>query len=187
MILWVPLFIFLVDVLQGTCIFPDLMSPKNLKVDKWQMVYTPSEVETLTGKKARTQCNSDRSIAAQNDNSNVGTSAGASVLNATQSPMINDGTDCPFIVDPVLSFVKALRLKGDVDSIRKIVVERFSSSIVDAAKKVLWNSCGMSLESFGLPFHHRRDSDNRTQLSANLDDILLAFDALDSNDSVPPI
>ena len=47
------------------------------------------------------QCNSDCSITVQNDNSNVGTSAGASV----QSPMSNDGTDCPFIVDPVLSLI----------------------------------------------------------------------------------
>ena len=39
----------------------------------------------------------------------------------------------------------------------------------------------MSFESFGLLFHHRRDFDKRTQLSANLDDILLAFDALDSS------
>ena len=65
------------------------------------------------------QDNSDCSIAVQNDNSNVGTSAIESALNLTQSPRSNDCTDCSFIVDPVLSlnFVIALRLKGDVDSI----------------------------------------------------------------------
>ena len=56
----------------------------------------------------------------QNDNSNVGTSAIESALNVTQSPRSNDCTDCSFIVDPVLSlnFVIALRLKGDVESIK---------------------------------------------------------------------
>ena len=35
-----------------------------------------------------------------------------------------------------------------------------------------------------LPFHARRDSDKRTQLTANIEHI---FDALDSSDSIPPI
>ena len=65
------------------------------------------------------QDNSDCSIAVQNNNSNVGTSAIESALNVTQSPRSNDCTDCSFIVDPVLSlnFVIALRLKSGVDSI----------------------------------------------------------------------
>ena len=46
------------------------------------------------------QDNSDCSIAVQNDNSNVGTSASE---NVTQSPRSNDCTDCSFIVDPALS------------------------------------------------------------------------------------
>ena len=69
-----------------------------------------ADVNTLS------QDNSDCSIAVQNDNSNVGTSASE---NLTQSPRSNDCTDCSFIVDPVLllNFVIALRLKGDVDPI----------------------------------------------------------------------
>ena len=38
-----------------------------------------------------------------------------------------------------------------------------------------------------LAFHARRDSDKRSQLSANLVDIIQAFDALDSTDSIPSI
>ena len=38
-----------------------------------------------------------------------------------------------------------------------------------------------------LPFHARRDSDKHSQLTANIEDIILAFDALDSSDSIPPI
>ena len=38
-----------------------------------------------------------------------------------------------------------------------------------------------------LPFQARRDSDKRSQLTANIDDIIQAFDALDSSDSIPCI
>jgi hypothetical protein len=31
------------------------------------------------------------------------------------------GTNCSFVVDPVLSFIKAFRLKGDSDSLRRVV------------------------------------------------------------------
>ena len=36
-------------------------------------------------------------------------------------------------------------------------------------------------------FHARHDFDKHSQLAANLDDILQAFDALDLSDSIPPI
>ena len=121
----------------------------------------------------------------QNDiSNNVGLPASVSTA---QSSMTNNVNGSSFIVDPVLSFVKAVRLKGDADTIRKIVIDRFSSALVNAAKLLLWDSCGVALESLGLPFHLRCDSDKRSPLCANLDDILLAFDALDSNDSVPLI
>jgi hypothetical protein len=38
-----------------------------------------------------------------------------------------------------------------------------------------------------LVFHARRDSDNRSQLVANLDDIVQAFEVLDSSDTIPTI
>ena len=195
--------------------------------------YTPSEVESLAGKRARkwkrslhhlgkplseytlscslnlqssqtSQCSQGDTLTCsqgvntlsqdnsacsgttmQNDISN-NVELPASVSTA-QSSITNNVNGSSFIVDPVLSFVKALRLKGDADSIRKIVIDRFSSALVNAAKLLLWDSCGVTLESLGLPFHLRRDSDKCSQLCANLDDILLAFDALDSNDSVPLI
>ena len=93
----------------------------------------------------------------------------------------------PLLVDTVLSFIAAYCLKGDIESLKKTVIERFSSDDVDAAKKCLWDCCNSVLLAKGLPFHARRDSDRRSQLEANLADLLSAFDILDSSDSLPTI
>ena len=93
----------------------------------------------------------------------------------------------PMLVDTVLSFIVAFRLKGDNDSLKKIVVERFCNDDVETAKKLLWDCCSSDLLAKGLPFHTRRDSERRSQLEAHLKDILDAFDVLDSSDSIPTI
>lgn len=93
----------------------------------------------------------------------------------------------PLLVNPVLAFIKAFRLQGDIDTIKRSVCENFSSELVEGAKKALWDQCGTILEAASLPFHIRRDSEKRSQLSANLDDLLKAFDVLDSTDSIPSI
>ena len=81
------------------------------------------------------------------------------------------------LVDTALSLVKAFRLKGDVDS---LVTEHFSSKEVENAKASLWDHCKLDLEAKG-------DSDGRSQLAANLDDLVQIFDALDSTARIPPI
>ena len=50
--------------------------------------------------------------------------------------------------------------------------ERFTSEAIVVAKRLLWDSCEHDLETAGLSFQVRRDSDQRSQLVANLDDIL---------------
>ena len=82
------------------------------------------------------------------------------------------------------SFIKAFRLKGDVDSLRMAVTERFSPKEVEAAKSSLWDCSKLDLEAKSFVFHVRRDSDKRSQLAANLDDI---FDMLDSVARIPAI
>ena len=62
-------------------------------------------------------------------------------------------TDCPFLVDTVLSFIKAFRLKADNATLSRVVCEHFSSEAVEKAKKILWNTCKCNLESAGLSFH----------------------------------
>ena len=51
----------------------------------------------------------------------------------------------------------------------------------------MWESCADALRALNLPYQQRRDSDKRRQLTADVEDIIMAFDALDSNDSIPPI
>ena len=91
------------------------------------------------------------------------------------------------VVDPVLSFIKAFRLKGDNETLKGIVIEYFSNAAVESAKALLWGSCENCLLSAGLVFHTRRHPDKRSQLVANLDDLLQAFQCLDTLDQVPPI
>ena len=67
------------------------------------------------------------------------------------------------------------------------MIGRFSSDDVEAAKKLLWDHCEHDLLSAGLLFHSRRDSDKRSSPAANWDDILQAFDFLDSSDLIPHI
>ena len=86
----------------------------------------------------------------------------------------------PLLVDVVLSFVKAYRLKSDKESLTSVVTERFSAKEVEVAKGSLWEYCKVDLEAMDLVFHVRRDS-------ANLEDILQMFEALDSIEKIPHI
>ena len=52
---------------------------------------------------------------------------------------------------------------------------------------MLWDSCGLALEEASLPFQARRDSENRCQLVADIEDIIAAFDALDAKVLIPPM
>ena len=47
--------------------------------------------------------------------------------------------DCPLLANAVLFFIKAFRLKGDNESLKGIVIERFSDVAEDTAKKLLWD------------------------------------------------
>lgn len=55
------------------------------------------------------------------------------------SPCISDVAvvhNCPLLVDPVSSFIKAFRLKGDNEKLKGIVIERFSNSAVETREVV---------------------------------------------------
>ena len=92
----------------------------------------------------------------------------------------------PHLVNPVLSFMKAFHLRSDKDSIKRVVADRFSCTVVDSAKKDLWSFCSDKLKAANLPFQARRDSDRRSHLTADIEDLIHVFDALDSSDSIPP-
>ena len=100
----------------------------------------------------------------------------------TDSGSVSMSSPCsctrPLLVDVVLSFVKAYRLKSDKESLTSVVTERFSAKEVEAAKGSLWEYCKVDLEAMDLVFHVRRDSDRRSQLAANLEYILQMLDKI---------
>ena len=99
----------------------------------------------------------------------------------------NSSTTKPMLCNSVLSFIKAFRQKSDKEALRCSISDRFNGTAIDEAKRALWSFCKCELDAKGVLFIARRDSDNRSQLMANIDDIIQAFDALDSSGSVPLI
>lgn len=91
------------------------------------------------------------------------------------------------LCEPVLAFVKAFRLRGDANALKQAALGRFNSPSLANAKKVLWEACSTDLSLLELPFTPRRSSEKRSQASADLEDILLAFDKLDDVDKIPLI
>ena len=59
---------------------------------------------------------------------------------------------CRSLIDPVLAFIKAYRLRGDSAGLKQSVC---SSS----AHRRLWDYCSKELEQLGLPYHARCGSD----------------------------
>lgn len=83
------------------------------------------------------------------------------------------------LCEPVLAFVKAFRLRGDANALKQAALGRFNSPALANAKKALWEACSTDLSLLELPFTPRRSSEKRSQASADLEDILGAFDKLD--------
>lgn len=91
------------------------------------------------------------------------------------------------IVNAVLAFVKAYRLKGDVCSLKAAVLDKFDSFLVESAKKELFSACKDCLQASGIVYKQRRSSEKRDQVMADLEDILGAFDALDGSNHLPEV
>ena len=83
------------------------------------------------------------------------------------------------IVDPILAFIKAYRLKGDNQSLKKVISDRFDFSALEEAKRKLWVECEQALNEVGLVSQRRRSA------IKYLEDILAAFEALDTTASLP--
>ena len=89
------------------------------------------------------------------------------------------------LINPVLAYVKAFRLRGDSDSLKHAALGKFAPAILAEAKRILWDKC--SLSSLGLPLTSRRTTEKRSQAAADLDDVLAAFAKLDDKGSIPMI
>ena len=92
-----------------------------------------------------------------------------------------------FLSDPILAFIKAYRLKGDLVGLKQEVCSQFDPSSLGSAHKLLWDFCGSDLEQLGLPFHARRSSDKRQVTDILVADIVTALDKLDSVEKIPAI
>ena len=89
------------------------------------------------------------------------------------------------LVNPVLAYVKAFRLRGDSDSLKHAALGKFAPALLAEAKKILWDKC--SLSSLGLLLTSRCTTEKRSQAAADLEEIIAAFAKLDDNSSIPMI
>ena len=89
--------------------------------------------------------------------------------------------------NPLLAFIKAYRLRGDVSGLCNALLSVVDSSLLVDAHKSLWQHCKNDLEELGLAFKNRRDSDKRSVSDAILGDVIVAFDALDNASKLPDI
>ncbi|MDD9817017.1 MAG: hypothetical protein OXU61_02605 [Gammaproteobacteria bacterium] len=92
--------------------------------------------------------------------------------------MINSG---------VLAYIKAFRQRADSESIRSHVLGKYIANAIRSAKISLWENCKDDLGRLKLEMKVRRSSSTRPQELADLDDILEAFDVLDSDNCLPEI
>ena len=93
------------------------------------------------------------------------------------------------LCDPVLAFIKAFRLRGSADNLKRAALSKFDSVLLCKAKKELWDSveCKSTLHDAGLSFRSRRVSEKRSQAMADLEDLICAFDKFDELDKIPEI
>ena len=92
--------------------------------------------------------------------------------------MINSG---------VLAYIKAFRQRADSESIRNHVLGKYIANAIRSAKISLWENCKDDLSRLKLEMKVRRSSSTRPQELADLEDILEAFDVLDSDNCLPEI
>lgn len=161
------------------------------------MWYSPIDFESLGGKvKSR---NWKRSITYDNVQLGVYLSSIGIHPDRATSPCPGVTTPChsnpthqnhtsgATLVDTSLAFIKAYRLKGDTCGLKQAVLSVFDAVSLSAAHKSLWDVCGNVLRDCGLTYHSRRSSDKRPVVDALLDDILVAFDKLDTAGKLPAV
>ena len=79
-------------------------------------------------------------------------------------------------------------MRGSSENLKRAALSKFDSALMSQAKKALWESeCSSILSAAGLTDQSRRGSEKRSQASADLEDILIAFDKLDVDDNLPEI
>lgn len=75
----------------------------------------------------------------------------------------------------------------EASAIKKLLIDNFSDAGLSVAMKQLWEFSQEKLVSLDFEYHARRDTGKRPANAVVCEDLLLAFDKLDSSASVPPI
>ena len=88
---------------------------------------------------------------------------------------------------PILAFIKASRLHWDAAAIKKALIDGFCDTDLSQALKRLWEFSQIKLTSLGFKYHARRDTGKRPAIGVICDDLLSAFEKLDSVAFIPPI
>ena len=89
------------------------------------------------------------------------------------------------VIEPVLAYVKAFCQRADRLDVRGAVLNSYDSVAIRKAKDVLWAECCAKLDELKLEKIRRRDTSNRTQAEADLDDVLDAMEKLDGRQALP--
>ena len=106
----------------------------------------------------------------------------------SRSPSPNPHSSSNFrLIDPVLAFIKAYRLKGDKLGLKQAVLSTFDPTSLRSSHKLLWDFCRDDLQQTGLTYYSRRGSEKRVLTDVLLADILVAFEKLDAADKLPTI
>ena len=87
----------------------------------------------------------------------------------------------------LLAYLKAFRQRADCESIRNQILSKYDAKSIRAAKAILWSDCSTDLSRLKLEKKVRRSSTVRSQELADLDDIIEAFDTLDSDACLPEV
>ena len=91
------------------------------------------------------------------------------------------------LINPVLAFVKAFRLKGDNTSLKSAIATRFDTGVLSSAIKALWDFSGPDLSRLGLTYQSRRNADKQQLFESIFADLVSAFETLDADDVLPDI
>ncbi len=95
----------------------------------------------------------------------------SNILSQSQSQN-EPGLSSPFLANPVLTFVKAFRLKGDTSRLSSLLAARFSVTLLVDALKDLWRYCNADLIRLDFTYHARRSSDPVQLFNTVLSDLL---------------
>ena len=87
----------------------------------------------------------------------------------------------------LLAYLKAFRQRDDCESIRNEISSKYVAKSIRAAKDILWSDCSTDLSRLKLEKKVRRNSMVRSQELSDLDDIIEAFDMLDSDACLPEV